>query len=106
MSMNNWFHSAHAPRQPRSTAQAPTKTLFRSKRGNLIAFRAIAPSDTGRIADLLAGLSPQSLFLRYCMPMPRMAPEMLAREVARLGQLANPRQLSFVALARAGGVEQ
>jgi acetyltransferase len=58
------------------------------------------------IGELLAGLSAQSLFLRYCMPMPRMAPETVARETARLGQAHSNQQLTVVALAGVGGVEQ
>jgi len=80
--------------------------LFHSSRGQLIAIRPVVSSDASMIAALLAGLSVQSLFLRYGMPMPRMAPEMLTREVARLGQTHSNRQLAVVALARVGGVEQ
>jgi acetyltransferase len=58
------------------------------------------------IGELLAGLSAQSLFLRYCMPMPRMAPETVAREITRLGQANSTRRLTVVALAGVGGVER
>ena len=105
MIMNEWFQSAHPPVQSRSNAVLPEKALFRSTRGHLIATRPISPSDAGRIADLLAGLSAQSLFLRYCMPMPRMAPEMVTREAARLGQRST-QQFTVVALAEVGGLEQ
>ena len=91
---------------PRSNATLPETALFHSTRGRLIATRHVAPSDSGLIADLLAGLSARSLFLRYCMPMSRMAPEMAAREVARLGQAHSTRQLTVIALACVGGVEQ
>jgi acetyltransferase len=84
----------------------PATALFHSTRGQLIVARPIAPSDTGMIGELLAGLSAQSLFLRYCMPMPRMAPEAVMRETARLGQGHTPRQLSVVALAKVGDTEQ
>jgi acetyltransferase len=106
MIMHNWFRSIHPPPRPRAHARVPEQTLFHSTRGHLIATRPIVPSDTGKIADLLAGLSAQSLFLRYCMPMPQMAPEMLAREVARLGQAHSARQFTVVALASVGGAEQ
>jgi GNAT superfamily N-acetyltransferase len=106
MIMNEWFQSVYPPVQPRSNAVMPQTELFRSTRGHLISIRLVAPGDSGRIADLLAGLSAQSLFLRYCMPMPRMAPEMVAREAARLGQAHSPRQLTVVALLYVGGMEQ
>ena len=102
MITNEWLQSI----RPRSAAPAPETALFHSTRGHLIATRPVAPSDSGLIAELLAGLSAQSLFLRYCMPMPRMAPEMMAREAARLGQTHSTRQLTVVALACVGGVEQ
>jgi GNAT superfamily N-acetyltransferase len=105
MILNKWFQSAYPPVQPRWNAVLPEKALFRSTRGHLITTRPASPSDSGRIADLLAGLSAQSLFLRYCMPMPRMAPEMVTREVARLGQRST-QQLTVVALAQVGGLEQ
>jgi len=102
MITNEWLQSVH----PRSDAPVSETALFHSTRGHLIAARPVAPSDSGLIADLLAGLSAQSLFLRYCMPMPRMAPETVAREAARLGQTHSTRQLTVVALASIGGVEQ
>jgi acetyltransferase len=106
MIMNEWFQSARPPVHTRSNGRAPEKALFRSTRGHLIATRHVAPSDSGLLTELLSGLSAQSLFLRYCMPMPRMAPEMVAREVARLGQPQSTQQLTIVALAEVGGVEQ
>src|SRR3954451_23560903 len=106
MSINEWFQSVHPPVHPRSNGRAPEKELFRSTLGRLIATRHVAPSDSGLLTELLSGLSAQSLFLRYCMPMPRMAPEMVVREVARLGQPQSTQQLSIVALAEVGGVEQ
>jgi acetyltransferase len=102
MIANAWTHSAHS----RSDAALPQTALFHSTRGRLIAARPVAPSDAGMIGELLAGLSAQSLFLRYCMPMQHMAPETVAREIARLGQANSTRQLSVVALAGVGGVEQ
>jgi len=106
MIMNEWFQSARPPVHTRSNGRAPEKALFRSTRGHLIATRHVAPSDSGLLTELLSGLSAQSLFLRYCMPMPRMAPEMVAREAARLGQAHSTRQLTVVALLYVGGVEQ
>src|SRR5262245_42957380 len=103
MILNRWFHSNHPHIQPRSKAVAPETSLFRSARGRLIATRPVALSDLGMIAELLAGLSAQSLFLRYCMPMPSMAPEMVARETARLGQ-RSAQQFTVVALTEVGGV--
>jgi acetyltransferase len=102
MITNESIQSVH----PRSYATLPETALFHSTRGRLIATRHVAPSDSGLIADLLAGLSARSLFLRYCMPMPRMAPEAVAREAARLGQAHSTRQITVVALACVGGVEQ
>jgi GNAT superfamily N-acetyltransferase len=102
MITNAWAHSAHS----HSDVVLPQTALFRSTRGRLIAARPVAPSDADMIGELLAGLSAQSLFLRYCMPMQRMAPETLAREIARLGQAHSARRLSVVALAGVGGVEQ
>ena len=102
MITNAWTHSAHS----HSDAALPQTALFHSTRGRLIAARPVAPSDAGMIGELLAGLSAQSLFLRYCMPMPRMAPETVAREIARLGQAHSTQQLTVVALAWVGGVEQ
>jgi acetyltransferase len=90
----------------RSNVGTPQTALFRSTRGHLVSMRLVAPSDAGMIADLLAGLSAQSLFLRYCMPMPYMAPEAVAREVARLGQAHMAQRRTVVALAIVGGVEQ
>jgi acetyltransferase len=72
----------------------------------MIATRPVALTDMGMIADLLVGLSAQSLFLRYCMPIPRMPPEMVAREAARLGQAHSLHQLTVVALDGAGGVDR
>src|SRR6476646_5979591 len=103
MIIHEWFHSIHPPIQPRSNAGLPEATQFRSARGQLITTRPVALGDTGLITDLLAGLSAQSLFLRYCMPMPRMVPEMVAREAARLGQAHSARQLTIVALDGLGG---
>jgi GNAT superfamily N-acetyltransferase len=100
MMMHTWMQPGH------SHADAPAHTLFRSTRGQLIVARPAAPSDAGMLAALLAGLSPQSLFLRYCMPMPRMAPEAVAREAARLGQPGSAHHLTVVALAKTAGVEQ
>ena len=91
--------------QPRIAAPAPETALFHSTRGRLIAARPVTPSDAGLLTELLAGLSTQSLFLRYCMPMPRMAPEMLARETTRLGQ-RSAQQFTIVALTKIGGVER
>jgi acetyltransferase len=102
MIMHDWLQHIH----PRSASLALETALFRSTRERLIVTRPAAPNDSGRIAALLAGLSKQSLFLRYCMPMPSMAPEMVARETARLSQAHSPRQLTVVALASVGGVEQ
>ena len=102
MIINECFQSVH----PRSDAPAIGTALFRSTRGRLIANRPVAPNDSGMIAELLAGLSAQSLFLRYCMPMSRMAPETVAREAARLGQAHSTQQFTVVALACIGGVEQ
>ena len=102
MITNAWTHSAHS----HSDAALPEIALFHSTRGRLIAARPVALSDAGMIGELLAGLSAQSLFLRYCMPMQRMAPETVARELARLGQASSTRQLTVVALAGVGGVEQ
>jgi len=92
--------------QSHSAAALPATTLFHSTRGDLIATRPVAPSDAGMIATLLAGLSAQALFLRYWMPMPRMAPETVARETARLGQPQSTQQFTVVALACVGGVER
>jgi len=89
-----------------TAAALPETALFHSTRGDLIATRPVAPSDAGMIAALLAGLSAQSLFLRYWMPMPRMAPETVARETARLGQPQSTQQFTVVALACVGGVER
>jgi acetyltransferase len=102
MIMHDWLQHNH----PRAGFLALETTLFRSARERLIAMGPATPNDSGRIAALLAGLSKQSLFLRYCMPMPRMAPEMVARETARLSQPHSPRQLTVVALASICGVEQ
>jgi acetyltransferase len=102
MITNVWTQPFH----PHSAAALPAPALFRSTRGQLIAARPIAPGDVGMIGELLAGLSAQSLFLRYCMPMPRMAPEMVARETARIEQAQSTQQLTVVALASVGGVEQ
>ncbi len=96
----------HQPTHPRVDLPVPENALFYSTRGQQIFARPVAPSDAGPIAELLAGLSAQSLFLRYCMPMPRMAPEMVTRESARLGQSHAARQLTVVGLARLGDVEQ
>jgi acetyltransferase len=85
---------------------APSGALFWSERGRPIVNRLAQPGDAGMIAELLAGLSAQSLFLRYCMPMPRMAPEAAAIEAARLGQAHSARQIAAVALARVQGVDQ
>jgi acetyltransferase len=87
-------------------AAAPESAPFLSARGRLVANRLVVPGDTGMIAALLAGLSARSLFLRYCMPMPHMAPKSAAREAARLGQIHPGRQLTAVALACVQGVEQ
>ena len=106
MIFNTWFQSAQPPFQPRSKAVVPETALFRSKHGHMIATRVVAPSDFGMIAELLAGLSAQSLFLRYCMPMQRMAPEMVAREAARLGQTNSTRQLTVVALDGVSGADR
>jgi len=100
-----WFHSLYPHARPRSRAVVPEAALFRSKHGHLITTRLAAVGDFGMIAELLAGLSAQSLFLRYCMPMPRMAPEMVAREAARLMQ-RSAQQLTVVASAEVDGVEQ
>jgi GNAT superfamily N-acetyltransferase len=102
MITNAWIQSGHS----RSNAALPETTLFHSTRGHLIAARPVAPSDAEMIGELLAGLSAQSLFLRYCMPMPRMAPEAVARETARLGLAHSNQQLTVVALAGVGGAEQ
>jgi acetyltransferase len=102
MITNAWTQPAH----PHSAAPQPETVLFHSTRGQLITARPVAPGDAGMIGELLAGLSAQSLFLRYCMPMPRMAPETVARETARLGQLHSTRQLTVVALASVGDLEQ
>jgi acetyltransferase len=102
MIMHEWHQATH----PHQSATALESRLFYSTHGRIITARPVAPGDMGLIADLLAGLSAQSLFLRYCMPMPRMAPEMVARESARLGQAHPARQLTMVGLARVGGEEQ
>jgi acetyltransferase len=99
---HTWMHHNH----PRPNVSAHEPALFHSARGRLIAARPIAPGDADMLAGLLAGLSPQSLFLRYCMPMPRMAPEAIAREAARLAHPRGSQQLTVVALANVGGVEQ
>ena len=65
-----------------------------------------APQDTRLIAEMLSGLSARSLYLRYGVPMPRMAPEAAAREATRLAE-ADPRQrLVMLALAREQGQKQ
>jgi acetyltransferase len=102
MIMNAWIQSGNS----HSDAALPETALFHSTRGQLIAARPVAPSDAGMISELLEGLSAQSLFLRYCMPMPRMAPEAVARETARLGQAHSTGHLTVVALAGVGGTEQ
>ena len=90
----------------RAGIPAPAGALFWSECGRPIVNRLVAPGDEGQIGDLLAGLSARSLFLRYGIPMPRMAPELAARELARLGQASSARQLTAVALARVHGAEQ
>lgn len=102
MITNAWTQSAHS----HADTPLPEAALFHSTRGQLIAARPAAPSDAGMIGELLAGLSAQSLFLRYCMPMPRMAPEAVARETTRLGQAHSTRQLTVVALAKVGDADQ
>ena len=102
MITNAWMQSAHS----HTDTPLPASALFHSSRGQLIVARPTAPSDASMIGELLAGLSAQSLFLRYCMPMPRMAPETVAREIARLEQANSTRQLTVVALASIGDVEQ
>lgn len=81
-------------------------TAFLSRRGRAVFTRPLAAGDTGLIADFLSNLSARSLFLRYCMPMPRLAPELVEREVTRLGQAAMARQLVTVALDRGQGADQ
>jgi acetyltransferase len=100
-----WFHSLYPHARPRSKAAVPNAGLFRSKHGHLITTRLAAPSDFGMLADLLAGLSAQSLFLRYCMPMPRMAPEMVARETARLLR-RSAQQFTTLAVTESDGAER
>jgi acetyltransferase len=78
---------------------------FFSARGRLIVNRLVAAADVGAIAELLAGLSARSLYLRYGMPMPRMPRESAAREAARLGQIRSEHQLSAVAVAWSQGQE-
>lgn len=90
----------------RTTRPASQSTLFRSQRGQMIVTRLVAPGDTALIADLLSGLSARSLFLRYCTPMPRMAPETVEREAVRLAKVDSGRQLAAVALVRKQGVER
>jgi acetyltransferase len=90
----------------RAVSPAPDGELFWSERGRPIVNRLIAPGDAGLIVDLLTGLSARSLFLRYGMPMPRMAPELAAREAARLGQVHSAGQITAVALAGVQGVDQ
>ncbi|MEO7912033.1 MAG: GNAT family N-acetyltransferase [Roseiflexaceae bacterium] len=102
MITNAWTSSAHS----HADTPLPETALFHSTRGQLIAARPVLPSDAEMIGELLAGLSAQSLFLRYCMPMPRMVPEAVARETARLGQAHSTRRLAVVALARVGDLEQ
>ena len=106
MMLHKWFHPPLPAKQPRAQVAPADLALFSSKRGHRIATRLATRTDTGMIADLLAGLSAQSLFLRYCMPMPRMAPEMVAREAARLGHAHAPQQLTVVALDGASGADQ
>jgi acetyltransferase len=79
---------------------------FFSTRGRLIVNRLVADGDVGAIAELLAGLSARSLYLRYGMPMPRMPLESAAREAARLGQLGSAHHLSAVAVVWSQGQEQ
>jgi acetyltransferase len=88
------------------SARSREAALFHSQRGQLILARPVAPSDADSLADLLASLSAGSLYLRYCMPMPCMAPEMAQREAARLGKLDTGAQLAAVALLRVEGLEQ
>jgi acetyltransferase len=71
----------------------------------MIVTRLVEPGDIALVAELLASLSAGSLYLRYCMPMPHMPPEMAQREAARLGEATTSRQLSAVALARVQEVE-
>ncbi len=101
MITNAWLQPAHS----HADTPLPEAALFHSTRGQLIAARPAAPSDAGMIGELLAGLSAQSLFLRYCMPMPRMGPEALARETTRLGQAHSTRRLTVVALAKVGDAD-
>ncbi|HJZ48775.1 MAG TPA: GNAT family N-acetyltransferase [Roseiflexaceae bacterium] len=90
----------------RSDAPALDSALFWSQRGRPIVNRLVAPGDEDKIANLLAGLSARSLFLRYGLPMPRMAPESVAREAARLGQLHSIQHITAVAVACIQGVDQ
>ena len=99
---HDWMHSLHA----RAGTALPPAALFHSTRGQPIVARPIAPSDAGMIGELLAGLSAQSLFLRYCMPMSRMAPEAVARETIRLGQPHSSHRLAVVALDRVGDADR
>lgn len=90
----------------RSARPASQGTLFRSQRGRTITTRLVTLGDTVLLADLLSNLSARSLFLRYCTPMPRMAPEAVEREAVRMGEVDPGRRLAAVALVRTRGVEQ
>lgn len=92
----------------RVIADAPLlrRRPFFSTRGRLFVNRLVADGDVGGIAELLAGLSARSLYLRYGMPMPRMPAESAAREAARLGQVSSADRLSAVAVAWSQGQEQ
>ena len=78
---------------------------FRSRRGRAIRFRQVTPGDTCALAELLQGLSPETIHLRYFLPRPRFAPEEARQEALRLvGGV--PRDLVLLGLVEARGQEQ
>jgi len=100
------MHECSQPAPVLAEAAPPHDGTFLSTSGRLIVNRLVATGDVGPIAELLAGLSARSLYLRYGMPMPRMAPESAAREAARLGQARSAQHLSAVAVACSQGHEK
>lgn len=76
---------------------------FCSRRGRSFLLRLLAPGDETALFAMLSGLSSETIYARYLMPLPTLSAEAAYREVYRLFALQQQGGLVLVASEESGG---
>lgn len=76
---------------------------FCSRRGRRLYLRPFIAGDEPALLALLTGLSAETIYARYLMPLPYLSPGIVQREVERLKALQSAGSLVLVAAEELGG---